>query len=504
MTQIIEAVPTKTFEKIVNKLPIGYYLGKSIPVICDYESDTSYFSPNDYQIHIAYNNVATMYPSIADSGETDPEFIIRVLVYHELSHVILTPDGMSMGDVNNIFEDERIETILSDYYLGVNFKKLLTSVYDMNTDVSKLPAMTKFFFAVRLRLTTDEINNDIDTMIKKYSALNSSSHRWYKYNGVTVYNYEDAIKDLYRKITGEEPPVGRQNSNNNSKGNSNGKAHDSDDMNSASENGKSGNSEQEQQNSNSKNGVSDHSQQAGNGCSMDRAKILAGVEKGIGTFIKDKEEIKGVLEGILLSFNKRTNNGMAVQKYSGRLNPKLLQRDDYKIFERIASGNGNNKYGTFHLNLFQDNSGSYEQNRTKTNALIQALTELEDKYSFFTCTVFHCACGQVERKRNDRFIDCSGGTQLTKEIEQQFKQAQQQNTYNYNIVLYDGDASPEKLKNGKNAFSVFDKSNVTMILDSDNAKYVRGIKGAKVVISSGNYADELYENVSKAFTRAMR
>ena len=81
------------FEKvsrIMRTLPVGYYLGHKIDVRLD-PGQNSYYDPMHYCIVVGFK----MLP-LDGLSETDPhaEEIVRGVLYHEISHAILTPKNM--------------------------------------------------------------------------------------------------------------------------------------------------------------------------------------------------------------------------------------------------------------------------------------------------------------------------------------------------------------------------------------------------------------------------
>lgn len=204
------------------------------------------------------------------------------------------------------------------------------------------------------------------------------------------------------------------------------------------------------------------------------------------------------------NFNKKTQGGSTYQTYSGVINPRNIAREDYRYFDRLAKQTGNNKFGSLHLNLFLDVSGSFYYNQKYTNQILKALCEMEDRYSYFTFDVIACGVGQQLLPRHDRAIQCEGGTYLTRDIEQLFHKMQKPQTMNYNIMLYDGDCEPDQNVAGKaNAFGVLDKPNCFIISDPENEIYIkRAVHSAKTIIST-NYKKELKDNILKALQLAL-
>src|SRR5574344_118919 len=114
-------VPIAMIKSIAEGLPIGLYAKRRIPVAIDEEEPTSYYNPVSDEIVISSKIIQEGLKHVHKKKDIEPA--VRSMLYHEVSHSILTPNRMKMTDWMNIFEDERIETILGDYFLDVDFKK---------------------------------------------------------------------------------------------------------------------------------------------------------------------------------------------------------------------------------------------------------------------------------------------------------------------------------------------------------------------------------------------
>ena len=105
-------------ETIVKTLPIGYYANRRIDIAVSKDEETSYYDMMNDKIVVSYPIIAERCAKI--STGTSEEEAVRSMLYHEVSHAILTPASLQATAINNIFEDERIETLLQDYYMNVN------------------------------------------------------------------------------------------------------------------------------------------------------------------------------------------------------------------------------------------------------------------------------------------------------------------------------------------------------------------------------------------------
>ena len=154
--------------------PIAYYAGRSLPLkaAC---VPSSYANIVNGEIVISLPQVNN---AMKDVQAADIS-LVRPLVYHEVSHVILTPRHLDVGisyaqwnnekmrkmtydDADlakhsanvkllvNLFEDERIETVSKDTYMEVDFYKNCCRVNDWHRPVVPTTAFNAFYMVVRL------------------------------------------------------------------------------------------------------------------------------------------------------------------------------------------------------------------------------------------------------------------------------------------------------------------------------------------------------------------
>lgn len=489
-------VPVAMIKSIAEGLPIGLYAKRRIPVAIDEKEPTSYYNPVSDEIVISSKIIQEGLKHVHKKKDIEPA--VRSMLYHEVSHSILTPNRMKMTDWMNIFEDERIETILGDYFLDVDFKKQILHINGFKS-LDEVPdpapsAMAKFYSVVRFGIGEKEFVDEVDRIIKDYSKLNASTELW------QTHYYVDAVKNLYRAITGEEPPteniitasvpfdIEGEEGEDGEKGEHTLMPSDTDKEN-----------EEEEAGDNAK----------GKPC-HGRANPLnqKEIEKLIkSTFINNQyvdTKLTDELSMILENFSKKNNSGSALAGYSGTFNARAVVRDDYKYFERKASINGSNKFGTFHLNLFIDESGSFYRSETTMNTLLRSLTDIERKNPNFTLDVVFCGVGErlVQDKRH-RIFKAEGGNRLDKKTYEIYRKLQKPNTYNYTIACFDGDACSDGGRND-HGFGAFDHNNCVIISDYDNERYIRNDVHSARVIYTRNYTNELIKNVTDALEKAFR
>ena len=479
-------------ETIMKTLPIGYYAGRRVDVTLDKDEKTSFYSPMEDKIVVSYPIIAERMSKAP--ATLDAENAIRAMLYHEVSHAILTPPSLDASTSYNIFEDERIETVLADYYMGVNFKQQLWDLHDNKVPTPKNPDMA-FYNAVRFRCAPPDILEEIDEIIYKHRKMS-------RQNESGCWDYEWEIDSLYRKIAGD------YRSNPKDYQPQSGEGEKKEGEKEENEEGQQMRARPSDEESNS----GDQQIPQGQAIAMSDKELEEVVKGALSiqpqlnpTKQKQIDEFTKTVETIISNFNKKNNGGSGINAYSGVFNPRSISRQDYRYFERSMSTQGNNKFGTCHLNLFIDCSGSMGSNERIVNAMLASLSEIERKNRNFSMDVSFINEGYHDCKsvRERRFV-ARGGNTIPSDMKERFIKRQLPNTCNYNVVLFDGDCfsdewckDEEKLRR----FGAFDYKQTTVITDPDNKHLVKNFHASKVVVTD-NYTDELIKHVTKALTIA--
>ena len=497
-------------DEILRTLPIGYYAKKRIPTKLDH-ADTSYFDVVEKTITVSYEGVNV---ALENVPEEDMEMAIRSNLYHEVSHALLTSTEIfttggrwrrpvTITNEFNIFEDERIETACKDVYLNTDFIK---NRYLINGLVPFAPlpkpnnADEAFYNLIRFHEGTqkwlDTAKDILDDNINLNIMSDSWSWHWY-YDRVEDF-YEDFCKDY------NSNPENYQNNSIPSPYQA--------DLNGTPQDGSGSNGEK---NENGQGMATDlvQGEIGENGENADKCEEKGEPGGRSGGWVEMFENVYNTvaekysldpktaqqLEMILSNFNKKNGGGACITAYSGRLNPRQMIRDEYKIFERKSSIRGSNTYGSLHLNLFIDVSGSFYRNKDEVNKLLCALQSLEKRYSYFTFDLVKCGVGEVLADRDKRLIDPDGGNRLTSNVISLFRKLQKPQTQNCNIMLFDGDCCPDR-----GVFNKIDNSNLTIIAETDNARYLKSMEKAKIIYENSNYAKMLTDNVLKTIARSFK
>ena len=539
-------------EQILNTLPIGYYTGRRIGISLDKEEKTSFYSPLEDKIIVSYPIIAHRMGQMPENS--DEEEAVRSMLYHEVSHAILTPKAMHSNDIVNIMEDERIESVLRNYYHNVDFRKQL---YDLHGGhVPKATnTMKAYYNAVRFGLGTGAIQKEVNRILKQYAPMNRNTKDW-EDNRIDIARYQSDINNLYHMVDKEfaknpdafnEPKGGGEGEMKQMDSVGNGNNNDSDKKKSKSTEQKESNGSNDSKESNGSKESNDskesdesddaNNEQENNGKAdgepntEDMPEKIGDAEREIqmnpeelkrmvGSCLCDKPnfsekqqkkltEFQKAVETIIGNFNKKNSGGSGINAYSGVFNPRAVARQDYRFFERSMSTQGNNRFGTCHLNLIIDCSGSFCYNEDLTNGILAVLTEVERKNRNFSMdVVFINHQLKVCESVRDRVMNTWGGNRIPSDMKEILLKLQKPQTCNYNIVLFDGDAMCDNtdIHGGMDGyvrrFGVFDMKQTTLITDPDNQRYLgKGFSSTKVVVTR-NYTDELVKNIQNALTVA--
>lgn len=235
----------------------------------------------------------------------------------------------------------------------------------------------------------------------------------------------------------------------------------------------------------------------------------------LNTYIN--EDLTQKIDMIFMNFLARSkNNGSAIERYSGILDPRLLAtRDDWRIWKYKADKGNIKGYDKLHLNLFIDTSGSYCSNEKATNTILKSLTELEKRRPFFSFDLVTMQRTETLRDKTERYIQASGGNDLDDKIRDIYQRLQKPDSFNYNIVLFDGDAFTDTPRGQYDAhhknFGVFNNHKTSIISDTDNEKTINQYAPLAHSIFVGygydnggkSYSELLYENILTAIHRAL-
>lgn len=509
-------------ENILKTLPVGYYIGRNVPLKLTNENG-SYYVPMDDEAYISYpmlNNVMTKIES--KLNDENIERLTRTLTYHEISHAFITPKSLSMNNIVNVFEDERIESMCRNYYKGVDFKELLMLVndWDGKTEPAHDTPFSVWYSLVRYHLGKPRFLIKVAALLKKYRKLHRFSNYWssciYKDEIMALYREveEDFLKDeleKQRKAEEEARAADEEEQQNDNRGMSmnagdDNAAEESDEMNETEFN-TVGQSEvspeelrekqlEEQLNEMSDEELQELFENITRAADEEVKKLFENSQVYVNPGVQER------LANIILANKKVTkSNASAINAYSGVFDPRSVIRDDYKWFVQQNRQGNVKQFSKIKLNLFIDNSGSFCSNETIVNQLLFALKKLEQQEPNFTFDLITMNTKFVLKKKNERELHCDGGNDIPAYAEGIIKKVQDRQSMNYNIVLFDGDAlsDPTEGRSGKQ-FERFNMPNTVMILEDSNRKYAETYcKGIKRIYTR-RYAAELIDQVCVALS----
>lgn len=536
-------------EEVLRTLPVGYYLGHQVTMNLDTKGDATFINMENESITVSYKNIADMCENAPE--DIDKESIIRSLFYHEISHAIMTPSPKTLPkdpnffrtvcgltptqsqyifsifkDLFNIFEDERIETLLADYYMNVNFKRnvILLNNIDPNVEQYNKDPIKKFFVLVRYRVGPEELVKEVSSIIRTYGNITATEISK-RHNKITTYagkHIETTITAYYKHIANLFLKLNPEVQNNLKQAKNNTEAY-------------------------SENCTEDESNSQGNGASRAvRTKCDGGaassencpgalsqkeVEQILGQVAQqlDKDPIPVNLGAIkTIAVKSTTNAGAAVVAdrlnkvlttamnkrkarssgsygYAGQLDPRACMNRNYKWFAKKTSGSSDAKrFDKIHFNLFCDNSGSFAASMDTMNGLILTMKKLAEKNHDFSVTIIHCAIGVTVPDQNNPYLDTNGGSRLKKEIFEIYNSVQVPNATNYNLVVFDGDMRDDIYDEyGKN-FAAFNHPNCIIVSDTSNEKYfTKNAPQARCKFLDGNYAEVFEQTVLEQIERAL-
>lgn len=544
----------------INKVPIGYYVGRNVDVTIGDKDDT-YFD-------LVKGSIVISYPTIKDNArliktDADAEKSVRHLIFHELSHALLTPRILHIDMVLNVFEDERIESILKNYYLDTDFKAFVKKLngfknqppeneWDAWYQLVRYRRGPVYFLSrvheiiddyTHLDIAVSRIDTEIRSSIRNYEAevnhLYEEFVKWYNQTNPSDLKIDKSLKDLMQNGEGDgqsddkssqqiQVGTGLSNADNNQ-----------------SDNNKDGLKEALQKSlesfKDSKKDllmevpkVDDKANKFANVSSIEAIDVNEGDYDDLYTIIDDSNDKAGglwhrpgkddddkakqkadkaVFDMIdsLISLLKTTrkNNGSSIAAYSGVINPRNVIRDDYKYFMQQNRKGHASVYSKMHLNMFIDCSASFKDNDEKVNTLLWALTKFERAVPDFSYDLISCGVGQKLRPKYNRTQSSYDGTVLTDDIFDMFKKQQFTNAVNMNIVLYDGKVNHlHKYKTtGKcieSNWEAFNDVNTVIIVDDSNEDAVNKFCPLAHKIISKDYVEELYKNTYAALLQLIR
>lgn len=510
-------------EDILKTLPIGYYLGHPVACRLDPEGEDTFINMDTESVTISYPTIATALENI--KVPVEPESVIRGLLYHEISHALLTPTRLftsytpqaveavlnttgyskerahyltaNVRKIMNIFEDERIETICRDYYMNVDFKKNLFLINDVapKEAAASSDPMIRFFAGVRFRETSPELLAEVKTAIRNTANLcNGTTYS-------TCADYVLKILGLFNKFIKDSDDLSNKGNSDNESGAKSGakSGTKSDSKSKSGSKSESGNTATETKPSLTQEEIDSFAEAvnkatAGEGAGHDKLKTAF---KVLSTN-NDIASIESRLERIInAATNKNKSRSTASFGYAGRIDPRATQSKDYRWFAKKTSNGSNRRFDKIHFNLFCDNSGSFRMSRSKMNALLLALRKYTEKNQDFSVSVIHCAQGMEVKGDNDWPLTCDHGSDLYDDTKKIVDGLQTPNATVVNVVVFDGYMSPPCRDQAEDVYKAFNKPNFIVVSDVSNKRFFKFAPSARVTYVTDSYADTFIDVIFK-------
>lgn len=550
---------TKSYiETIFKTLPISYYLKRNCKASLNDDIETSYYNISTDEILISTKQLfrtLQTYNKKKDVSNEEAESVIRSILYHEVSHALLTPETDRWYRQLNVFEDERIETILKDYYLNVDFKKTVFLVNDFNPNKKPKNKWEAFYYLVRFRIGKPEYLKRVKTIINKFDNMSKYSDnrdRFTMYQYYVNELYKDVCNDYQKdvqleKMKKQEEFNKKQSSQDNINNNKtqNNEPDDNPDTQDDTSNNQE-NKENTQQDNNNVDTKQEETQDEKN--SQGNSDIKTNTTSDVSTKDKAKNKLQDALDNakkeqysdeqntdkevirnatyyrdrlinqwsnkkiyqdlsMIINQNRKLANASnsAINAYSGEIDIRSCARDDYKFFTHQNRKGNLSKYSKLKLNLFIDCSGSFSSNVNIVNTILYNLGKIEDDNKNFKFDVIKMKEKMTIAKKDSIFITASGCNDINSDVIDIMKQVQDKDAKNINLVLFDGfcfsslcfmtsslyTRYPERIKN----LEAFNRKDVIMISDNENEEiFNRHLKNAKVIITK-YYVKELYNYI---------
>ena len=517
-------IDLKTKEEILKSVPIAYYFGYQLDISIE-KTQTSYIDIKNLKIVVAEDQI-----KFDDIEST------RSTIYHELSHAILTPSILNSAidyyiscepmplnferlyDFINIFEDQRIESLMKCKFLKINFYKNVfkinntTKETELNKDLTRenFPNFINYFYAVVrygytggisegfLELINEKIINIADSNNKiisnvSYSTIANFSNYYYTFKWLyfTLKSiYENSINNPIKMPKSQEKIPLQNEKQENKKNEQDGQP--------------------QWQEAEKENQTKSASPLIDEGVSEALNDLKNQVKNQL--IINDAQTIDRELEAILRKNNGSTVASHAFNYQGANFNVKNYANNfsditkKYKSFEKKSNAGNIKKNKKTRLIFIQDISGSYDDNRKITAGIYRAVERFYKKnqnvfdYKVYTSLNYHYYLQSYVSLQSILSNPLCGGNCLCDNLEQDIKLKPEPTMYNdIYIILYDGKITIDRvfLK------SYFKDKKTIIVSDESNAeafeKLVKINSHAKLyTLTDREYSSKLYQVIKEA------
>lgn len=501
-------------QDVLKTLPVGYYLGHPVSLRLDPAGDATYIEMDCERVTVSYNNICAALKHAPEN--IGIESVIRSLLYHEISHALLTPSELvnnrydrsksefinhftdnntrtfvginkamyiypRLRDIINIFEDERIETLCSTYYMNVDFKRLVVLLNGDPKTFKDRDPMGKFFALVRYRIGPAALVARVGDIIAKHAEMTHDMD-----SGSLA--YIDKIVTLFAKCIPDD--ISNPSNSPMQSAQDNSPMQDAQDTDTV----------QDAQDNDQLPDMTDAQIEAQLQAIMKTLKKAACIDMS-NTRLKDvfKAEstnrdaaaARAQLDKIIrTALNREKSRSNGSYGYAGRIDPRATQNKDYKWFAKKSQGSTVKRFDKVQFNLFCDNSGSFARSRLKMNAVITALKDLAATNPDVQVTVVKCGHGVTVPDQDAPWLECHFGSMLDKNLLSIYKNAQKPGATNINMVVFDGEFIVGDDITEAEAFGTFNHPNCIIVSDTDNQDaFEQFAPQARKTFIEGRYAE---------------
>lgn len=507
-------------QSILQTLPVGYYLKRNIEVELSETANTSYIDLQNESITIAMNNFNEAHKSVVSDEQL--EETVRAILYHEISHALLTPKTLKITNIMNIFEDERIETLLRNFYINVNFKQNISKIVNVN-ELNDMVPTELFFKIVRFRRGPKHFVDKVSYLIKKYMHINAeTTEAWdYEFDVKRFYeavkNYSEQLKHEYEEKL-EKERLERETQKQAEETQTESDENEDEETASVEVEQELINADEETEEdeceSNTETNGESSTEKDENELTEEELKDLT--DKVIQSLNKHmdssetKQYIKELTAIIKQAKTQLSNTSSAINAYSGVFNPRSVVNNDYRYFVQKNRAGHLKHFSKIRLNLYIDRSGSFSYSQDTVNAFLNALAKLEKEVRDFEFNVVTIGAGEKLHAKNDRQIKCGGGNALTNKIFEIARNLACTDCTYYNIVLFDGNAFSHDVSwdiqkmSAKSNFKVFNSTNTYIISDYSNENTISTYAPLAKTTITENYASDFKQQILNILANVFR
>lgn len=516
----------------IKKIPISYYSGVKIEVALTEEA-TSFCDMQERKIYISTNQFKSIDETFLNNLSNEKyNSLVRGVVYHELSHIILTPLLLLKYDIRilldrikarcrrhlvsyiefkkwllkniqsleNILEDERIETIFKNTFLNVNFKNNIKLINYKEDETIEDNPMSLFYNVVRFNELKNYKNNKYAGFALR--TLNEFLNDSYILQidstcecGDLFSRYLDFLSLIalycYKAVEVEEEKKQQQPQQQDG---------DGDESEEKQQQQATAQAERNEEKKEEKQQAKNENPHAKNDEAM---KKLKNYFKKI-VYSDDSNILKRDFNEIIKKYNKNGEEIGSRFGYSGRIDPRKCidyNNNTYRIFKKEVNFGEEVGNSILNINLIIDASGSFITNEKIIQKLLKALFILEVENKRKIKINAYKLNNQFTKLEKPEEFTCVGSTSFNSKALLEIKEITSKEN-SINIALFDGDIGDYygdffKLLNDKNNYIIYEKENKAVV-----ECYAQ--RANKTYVKDSEFASLLIENIKRALEDFVR